>query len=318
MKKSKVTALILAMVMAISLFTIPASAENLTAADALAILKHVAGTAELTTEQRAKYGYEENQEVTAAHALAVLRAVVGFNAVEIDLSEQGITDSKLAEMVRNGEIPQNVTSLNLNSNFISDLTPLKGLTSLTELGLYDNPFTDISPLSGLTNLEYLDLRNVAVGVFKSDEDLENGDIFIQRADGKWGVNPNNIIYFDEGLIKDITPLKGLVKLEYLLLQNNFISDISPLSGLVNLKALGLWSNNISDLTPIGGLKNLTSLSVSDNKITDFTVIKGLTNLENLYITLGKVDPIGRYYDYGDIAYSIQKEIQAALPNCEVW
>jgi len=77
MKKSKVTALILAMVMAISLFTIPASAENLTAADALAVLKHVVGSQQLTEAQRAKLGYTADKNITSADALNVLKIVVG-------------------------------------------------------------------------------------------------------------------------------------------------------------------------------------------------------------------------------------------------
>ena len=45
----------------------------------------------------------------------------------------------------------------INSNSVSDLSPLSGLTNLTGLWLERNAFTDISPLAGLTNLTELNL-----------------------------------------------------------------------------------------------------------------------------------------------------------------
>jgi Leucine-rich repeat (LRR) protein len=52
------------------------------------------------------------------------------SALWISLSSKGITDELLAEMISNGEIPQNVTNLCLLNNQISDLTPLAELTNL--------------------------------------------------------------------------------------------------------------------------------------------------------------------------------------------
>ena len=48
-----------------------------------------------------------------------------------------------------------MTYLDLSSNFISDITPLAGLTGLVTLNLSDNLITDITPLYGLTNLREL-------------------------------------------------------------------------------------------------------------------------------------------------------------------
>ena len=42
-----------------------------------------------------------------------------------------------------------------NSNAVSDLSPLSGLTNLTRLTINFDTITDISPLSGLTNLTSL-------------------------------------------------------------------------------------------------------------------------------------------------------------------
>ena len=83
-----------------------------------------------------------------------------------------------------------VEGRDINSNDISDLSPLSDLTALTLLDLEGNNISDISPLSGLTNLVVLRLAK------------------------------NNI--------SDISPLSGLTNLFFVGLWDNLISDISPL------------------------------------------------------------------------------------------
>jgi len=106
--------------------------------------------------------------------------------IEIDLSNKGITDTQLAEMVASGEIPANVTGLNLTSNQISNITPLNGLTKLTWLYMGNNQISDLTPIKDLTNLEFL--------------------------------------VFGNNQVSDITPLNGLTKLTWLDLQNNYITQ----------------------------------------------------------------------------------------------
>ena len=78
----------------------------------------------------------------------------------------------------------------INSNSISDLSPLSGLIRLTRLDLEGNHISDISPLAKLTSLLVLLLGNNA--------------------------------------ISDITALEGLTNLFSVRLWDNHISDISPL------------------------------------------------------------------------------------------
>ena len=77
-----------------------------------------------------------------------------------------------------------------NSNSVSDISPLAGLTNLTKIWLGDNNLSDISPLAGLTNLETLSLYS--------------------------------------NRISDISAVSGLTNLTYLGLAGNTLSDISPL------------------------------------------------------------------------------------------
>jgi len=143
----------------------------------------------------------------------------------------------------------NLTSLNLNHNPISDLSPLAGLTNLTELRLLDNTATDLTPLGGLTNLTSLEL---------------------------------SLRYFPD---TDLTPLIGLTGLTSfrLSLGGNQVDDISSLAGLTNLTRLDLWHNQISDLTPLANLTNLTNLDLTFNPIDDITPLANLTNLNTLFL-----------------------------------
>ncbi|MCL2070813.1 MAG: leucine-rich repeat domain-containing protein [Oscillospiraceae bacterium] len=137
--------------------------------------------------------------------------------VRVTIRSGGITNEQLAEMVANGEIPYNVTHLDLSGDWtldsgnftingkISDITPLRDLTNLRELDLSFNQISDLSPLYRLTNLRSLHLK------------------------------------FNQ--ISDISPLCMMFRLEYLDLNTNPLRDISPLydrlPGLVNLQTLSL-------------------------------------------------------------------------------
>ena len=85
----------------------------------------------------------------------------------------------------------------INSNSVSDLSPLAGLTNLTWLRLRNNSISDISALAGLTNLTWLNL---------------GGNL----------------------MISDISVLSDLTNLTSLYLYGNSISDISALASLTNL------------------------------------------------------------------------------------
>ncbi|MCL2019879.1 MAG: protein phosphatase 1 regulatory subunit 42 [Oscillospiraceae bacterium] len=160
MKKSKVTALILAMAMAISLFTIPASAENLTAADALAVLKHVVGTQLLSSEQMTKYGFTDEKAITSADALSILKKVVG--TTDTPTSEQTTTPEAIPEYItiKGVQYSTSLDYLNLRGEGLTndDIKPLQYMVNLTVLDLWANEISDVSPLYSLRNLQMLDLQ----------------------------------------------------------------------------------------------------------------------------------------------------------------
>ncbi|RKU17910.1 hypothetical protein C6501_03260 [Candidatus Poribacteria bacterium] len=75
---------------------------------------------------------------------------------------------------------QNLTTLNLDANLISDVSGLSDLTNLKVLYLENNLIQDVSALSSLTNLERLDLRNNAITNFTPLKGLSE-NTFIRMA-----------------------------------------------------------------------------------------------------------------------------------------
>lgn len=55
----------------------------------------------------------------------------------------------------------NVTKLNLNGNFVSDIDQIGNLSNLVRLHLADNMISDIDVIAGLLSLEFLDLSGAS-------------------------------------------------------------------------------------------------------------------------------------------------------------
>jgi Leucine-rich repeat (LRR) protein len=145
---------------------------------------------------------------------------------------------------KSAEELKNLTTLALDNNEISDVSPLKGLENLTHLNLMNNKISDVSPLKELANLTHLNLMN--------------------------------------NKISDVTALKGLANLTELSLGGNEISDVTALKGLANLIHLYLSYNNISDVSPLKGLENLTILALSRNEISGRDIEELKKMVKNFY------------------------------------
>ena len=131
----------------------------------------------------------------------------------------------------------------VDSNAISDWSPLAGLTQLERLDLSGTAGLDISPLASLTQLERLDLTHTGVS--------------------------------------DISPLTTLTQLTSLSLSGTGVSDISSLTALTQLERLDLSGTGVSDISPLTTLTQLTSLSLSGTGVSDISSLTALTQLERL-------------------------------------
>ena len=151
----------------------------------------------------------------------------------------------------------------INSNSVSNLSPLAGLTKLTRLEINDNNISNISSLAGLTNLTELELSSNNITDISPLVNLINLEVL--------GLGRNSV--------SDLSPLADLTKLVGLYLGINLASDLSPLAGLTNLESLFLDRNGIADLSPLAGLTKLTRLALNGNSIADLSPLAGLTNLK---------------------------------------
>lgn len=129
------------------------------------------------------------------------------NQVNISLGSSDITNERLAEMVSNGEIPADTTTLGLSNNQISDISPLSALTYLESLNLNGNGVSDLTPLAGLVNLNTLQLNN--------------------------------------NQVNDISPLTDMPLLMVLYLANNQVADVTALNGKSRLTHLNFHNNPLS-------------------------------------------------------------------------
>jgi len=272
------------------------------------------------------------------------------NEVIIDLREQGITDKILAEMVKNGEIPQNVTKLYLDNSkpiptgSVSVATFREGNSNEAEYSIVDsdevkinyNRLTDLSPLSGLKNLKELNLRNNQIKNLSPLSKLTNltslnlYDNPISDISPLSGLKKMEILFFgdNETQLKDLSPLSKLTNLKELYFIGYQIDDISPLSRLTELTDLSLHCN-IDDISPLSGLTNLTRLVLVNDQISDLSPLSGLTNLTSLwlfYVPIRDISPLSNLTNLKELSFfsfttNINEEqksmLEAALPNCKI-
>jgi len=169
--------------------------------------------------------------IVKSHFSYTLKGVTNAKKICETISERYIEDSEYSSILLNGEK-------------ITDITPLQYLVQVDELSLRNNHINDISPLSKLVNLKDISLGN----------------------------NP----------IKDISSLEKLKQLERLSLYNDNLIDISPLGRIKSLKSLSLSSNN-KNKEVLRNLTNLETLFI-DGVTDNICVVSELTNLKSLYLS----------------------------------
>ena len=163
----------------------------------------------------------------------------------------------------------------VNSNVITDLSPLSALTQLNSLSLSNTGISNISVLAGLTQLQSLEL----------------GGNVISDVSALAALTQLNKLRLSGNIISDISPLAELTQLTYLSLGDNTISDVSALAELKKLTYLNLWYNTISDVSALAALTQLNVLRLSGNIISDISALANLTQLTYLSLDSNTVSDI---------------------------
>jgi len=120
--------------------------------------------------------------------------------------------------------------------------------------------------------EYITIRGVEYSTELTQLDLFDMRLTDEEIEPLRYMVNLTLLNLNDNQISDISPLAGLMNLESLYLSYNQINDISLLGGLTNLTLLFLFDNQISDITPLSRLTNLTYLGLSDNQITDWSPV----------------------------------------------
>jgi internalin A len=144
------------------------------------------------------------------------------NVTSLDLSSKGITDiSELSKC-------EDLEKLDLRWNNITDLTPLMDIPGLKWLCIKNNSVSDLRPLMGLTRLTYLDAQS--------------------------------------NRISSISSVPSLGSLQYLYLGGNSIGSFAPLAECTNLLEVGLEKTGMkdSDLSSLSNHRTIVKLFLDNN------------------------------------------------------
>ncbi len=128
----------------------------------------------------------KTQSISNCYTLNQDRQVTGISLYDCRIGNLNRFISPLKNL-------EKLTSLNLSSNQLSDISLLKTLKSLTYLNLHYNKVSNLSALKGLENLLILHLSLNELTKISSLQDLEN----------------LRELLLDRNQLRDISPLKYL-------------------------------------------------------------------------------------------------------------
>lgn len=180
---------------------------------------------------------------------------------ELDASGKGITRLDGIEALRR------LSVLNLEDNFVEDLSPLASLGLLSELNLNNNQITNLEAVN-FDRIRRLPLRSLSLR--------------------------HNVDEAQNRLV-DIGLLSELRQLESLDLRDNHVADISPLAGLGSLQQLNLRENHVKNIQPVQFLTGLVYLNIHSNPIE--SGLSALGNLHNLQTLIMRNVEIGENYEF---------------------
>ena len=164
----------------------------------------------------------------------------------------------------------------VNSNVISDFSPLEKLTNLEKLNLSGmSGLRDVSTLAHLTNLKGLDLEST---------DVSDVSALARLTNLEW-------LHLRHTAVSDVSALAHLTNLETLNLWYTDVSDVSVLAHLTNLETLNLRDTGVSDVSALARLTNLETLSLGETGVSDVSALARLTNLETLYLGFTAVSDV---------------------------
>jgi eukaryotic-like serine/threonine-protein kinase len=215
--------------------------------------------------------------------VASLPAAAQVEAVAAKLKERNPDfDGKITPSF----VGNTVAYLDLKTDDVADLTPLRAFPRLTRLSVCGINsakcrLADLSPLKDMPLTE-LTCEHTAISDLSPLKDmkltkLSCADTKVSDLSPLKGMALTEL-HIQQTAVSDLSPLQGM-PLTWLSLGQTRVSDLSALRGMP-LNSLECSSPSISDLSPLKDMK-LQSLSISNSQVSDLSPLKGmkLTNLD---------------------------------------
>lgn len=202
--------------------------------------------------------------------------------------------------------------LNLSGAAISNVSTLAGLTQLRKLDLRLSSIRDISALGQLIQLTDLDLSQTSVSdisalaALTQLKRLNLGRTTVSDVSPLTALKALTDLNLDSTAVLDVSPLAGLTQLEYLFLNGNAVSDVSTLSALQQLQWLNLNSTTVSDVSALSGLAQLEFLFLWGTPVSDVSTLAKLTQLKRLSLSdssVSDVSPLAALTQLKDLDFS---------------
>ena len=214
--------------------------------DSVAIIKYVREAAD-----------REVLDLSNSHIVPDLRPLSQLKKLQtLDISHSSITD---IFPIRN---ITSLTYLNCSNTVIDDLSPLKYSKSLKTLILNSTPVTSIVVIENFDNLEALHIQQTVIDSLPSMDRLSSLK--------ELNCSSTNL--------RSLDSLVFLTSLQSINLSNTSVDDLGPISSLDSLQKIDLSHTRISEIGKLAELPLLQSIDVSHTPVADIAM---LTELESL-------------------------------------
>ncbi len=205
---------------------------------------------------------------------------------EIENSSLSIREKSIQDFDDYYEIPNYVTTLKCNKNFLFELKGIEKLTELTYLDCSTNYIEDITPILNLKKLKYLDLSiNTITSIKRLNRlaELKYLDCSANLITSLYKSLPKNLtsLKCNYNQITSLVGIEECLKLESLYFFSNKISSLKNLNSLIRLKTLNCSSNFLQSLDGINNHNEIEFLDCGFNSIKTLNPIQNMINLREL-------------------------------------
>lgn len=119
--------------------------------------------------------------------------------------------------------------------------------------------------------------------------------FSPMAEMEWPFDVESEIYLSSSAIRDLTPIRGMNKIEDLYIGGTKIDNLSPIRHMSTLLRLDVSDCPIKNLGPLSDLRSLKYLCLAGSTASSFEAIGALKDLEHIVLNRSKLadlHPIG--------------------------